>query len=157
MFFRFSFNGYSVKFSPFEEGRIAVATAQNFGIIGNGRQYVLQVTTSPSPIPTTCLPCHAMRSSAACTRILAPSASDRLIHASARQQITPNGLREVAVFDTTDGLYDCAWSEDNENILVSASGDGSIKVWDLHAPPPANPLRSFEEHSREVRFMACGG
>lgn len=31
MFFRFSFNGYSVKFSPFEEGRIAVATAQNFG------------------------------------------------------------------------------------------------------------------------------
>ena len=65
-------------------------------------------------------------------------------------QITPNGLREVAVFDTTDGLYDCAWSEDNENILVSASGDGSIKVWDLQAPPTANPLRSFEEHSREV-------
>ncbi len=54
------------------------------------------------------------------------------------------------MFDTTDGLYDCAWSEDNENILVSASGDGSIKVWDLHAPPTANPLRSFEEHSREV-------
>ena len=64
--------------------------------------------------------------------------------------MTPNGLREVAVFDTADGLYDCAWSEDNENILVSASGDGSIKVWDLHAPPAANPLRSFEEHSREV-------
>ncbi len=41
--FRTAFNGYAVKFSPFEEGRIAVATAQNFGIIGNGRQYVLQV------------------------------------------------------------------------------------------------------------------
>lgn len=64
--------------------------------------------------------------------------------------MTPNGLREVAVFDTADGLYDCVWSEDNENILVSASGDGSIKVWDLQAPPAANPLRSFEEHSREV-------
>lgn len=24
--------------------------------------------------------------------------------------------------------YDCVWSEENENILVSASGDGSIKV-----------------------------
>lgn len=35
--------GYSVKFSPFEEDKIAVATSQNFGIIGNGKQYVLQV------------------------------------------------------------------------------------------------------------------
>ena len=41
--FRTAFNGYAVKFSPFEKGRLAVATAQNFGIIGNGRQYVLQV------------------------------------------------------------------------------------------------------------------
>lgn len=41
--FRTAFNGYAVKFSPFEEGRLAVATSQNFGIIGNGRQYVLQV------------------------------------------------------------------------------------------------------------------
>ena len=44
--FRTAFNGYAVKFSPFEEGRVAVATAQNFGIIGNGRQYVLQVQSS---------------------------------------------------------------------------------------------------------------
>lgn len=43
--FRTAFNGYAVKFSPFEKGRLAVATAQNFGIIGNGRQYVLQVDT----------------------------------------------------------------------------------------------------------------
>lgn len=27
--------------------------------------------------------------------------------------------------------YDCVWSEENENILVSASGDGSIKVCPL--------------------------
>ena len=37
-------------------------------------------------------------------------------------------LVEVAAFDTADGLYDCCWSEENENILVSASGDGSVKV-----------------------------
>ena len=33
---------------------------------------------------------------------------------------------------------------------VSACGDGSIKVWDLAAPPHANPLRSYEEHTHEV-------
>ena len=27
-----------------------------------------------------------------------------------------------------DGLYDCTWSESNDNHLVSASGDGSLKV-----------------------------
>ena len=37
MMFKAGFNGYSVKFSPYHEGRLAVATAQNFGIIGNGR------------------------------------------------------------------------------------------------------------------------
>jgi len=41
--FRTAFQGYSVRFSPFEEGKLAVATSQNFGIIGNGKQYVLQV------------------------------------------------------------------------------------------------------------------
>ena len=39
-----AFHGYAVKFSPFLKGRLAVATAQNFGIIGNGRHYALQVT-----------------------------------------------------------------------------------------------------------------
>ena len=44
-------------------------------------------------------------------------------------QVTPTGaVVEVAAFDTLDGLYDCCWSESNENIIAAASGDGSIKV-----------------------------
>ena len=34
-------------------------------------------------------------------------------------------------YDTQDGLYDVAWSEIHENQLVTASGDGSIKMWDV--------------------------
>jgi peroxin-7 len=37
------FNGYSCEFSPFEEDKLAVATSQHFGIIGNGRVYILKV------------------------------------------------------------------------------------------------------------------
>ncbi len=65
-------------------------------------------------------------------------------------QVTPGGVVEVAAFDTVDGLYDCAWSEENENILLAASGDGSVKVYDLGLPPQANPLRQFHEHKHEV-------
>lgn len=32
------------------------------------------------------------------------------------------------MFDTRDGLFDCSWSEENERILLSASGDGTLKV-----------------------------
>ena len=42
--FRTPFAGYSVRFSPFDESRLAVGTAQNYGIIGNGKLHVLQVS-----------------------------------------------------------------------------------------------------------------
>ncbi|GKU92351.1 hypothetical protein SLEP1_g6089 [Rubroshorea leprosula] len=47
--FKTPFNGYSVKLSPFYESGLAVATAQNFGILGNGRLHVLDLSlTGPA-------------------------------------------------------------------------------------------------------------
>lgn len=80
MRFKTDFNGYAVKFSPFEDGRIAVATSQNFGIIGNGRQYVLQVTIQcskpgmqkssiPDPARASVPDCHRLHSRA-CSKLL---------------------------------------------------------------------------------------
>ncbi|KAL5575227.1 hypothetical protein UlMin_016926 [Ulmus minor] len=111
--FKTPFNGYSVKFSPFFENRIAVATAQNFGILGNGRLHILDLSPSPSPA--------------------APP------------------ITELASFDTADGVYDVAWSESHESLLVAAIADGSVKLYDLALPPTANPIRSLQEHTREVQ------
>lgn len=116
--FKTTFNGYAVRFNPFIEGRLAVATAQNFGIIGNGRLHVLQQQP--------------------------PGAGPPAGPASALLPLT-----EVAAFDTADGLYDVAWSEENGAVLAAACGDGSVKVYDLAAPPAANPLRAFREHRHE--------
>jgi hypothetical protein len=78
--FRTAFQGYAVKFSPFEEGKLAVATSQNFGIIGNGKQYVLQVSAARRPArrrrrlhsnvqrPTRPLPAHSPPPPPATTR-----------------------------------------------------------------------------------------
>jgi peroxin-7 len=38
------FQGYSVKYSPFFDNRIAVAAAANYGLVGNGRLFVLELT-----------------------------------------------------------------------------------------------------------------
>jgi peroxin-7 len=35
------FNGYAVKYSPFFDSRIAVSASANFGLVGNGRLYIL--------------------------------------------------------------------------------------------------------------------
>eukprot|EP00894_Picocystis_sp_ML_P001094 jgi/Pico_ML_1/51611/g2606.t1 len=75
---RTPFQGFSVRFSPFEEDKLAVATSQNFGIIGNGKQHVVAKRGGQGPT-------------------------------------------EIAAYDTADGLYDCAWSEENENVLVSGT------------------------------------
>ncbi|KAG9123006.1 peroxisomal targeting signal 2 receptor [Ceratobasidium sp. 392] len=55
-------------------------------------------------------------------------------------------LRVDRAYRTQDGLYDLAWSELHENQIVSASGDGSLRLWDItmtvrptHIPHPHTP------------------
>lgn len=112
--FKTPFNGYSVKFSPFYESRIAVGTAQNFGIVGNGRLHILQI----SPTPNSAQP-----------------------------------ITEIASFDTADGVYDCCWSESHDSLVIAGIADGSVKLYDLSLPPTANPIRSLQEHTREVHSV----
>ena len=38
------FNGYAVKYSPFFDSKIAVASSANYGLVGNGRLYILSLT-----------------------------------------------------------------------------------------------------------------
>jgi uncharacterized protein YodC (DUF2158 family) len=40
------YNGYAVKYSPFFDNRLAIASAANFGLVGNGRLYVLELTAN---------------------------------------------------------------------------------------------------------------
>ncbi|CAG8565823.1 15461_t:CDS:2 [Funneliformis caledonium] len=76
------YNGYSLQFSPFIENKIACATSANFGLVGNGRLFILNTG------------------------------------------IGPEGVEVERIYDTQDGIFDCSWSEINENQVVTASGDG---------------------------------
>ena len=51
-------------------------------------------------------------------------------------------------FETQDVLYDLAWSEIHENQIVVATGDGSVKLFDISVDQ--FPVQSWAEHSREV-------
>jgi len=49
---------------------------------------------------------------------------------------------------TKDGVYDTAWSEENEFVVATAQGDGTIKLFDMNHL--TGPIASMEEHKSEV-------
>lgn len=102
------FNPYAVKYSPYFDSRIAVASAANYGIVGNGRLFCLA--------------------------------------------LGPRGIQVQTSFDTNDAQYDIAWSEINENQLLAACGDGSIKLYDTNVSQ--FPVMNFHEHKRETFSVA---
>ena len=44
------------------------------------------------------------------------------------------GYKEFRRYPWKDGLFDVTWSELNEAVLVTASGDGSVVVYDQAQP-----------------------
>ncbi len=103
------FEGYSCKFSPFQPNLIACGFSQYYGIVGNGRLSVFNISTNP------------------------------------------NTLEETRRFNTNDGVFDIAWSEQNENHLITGCGDGSLKLWDLNQQLP---LISLKHHQGEIFGVA---
>lgn len=68
-------------------------------------------------------------------------------------QADQEGLHTCAGrFDTNDAIYDLAWSEINENQLVVACGDGSLKLFDIGMKE--FPIMIFHEHNREAFAVA---
>ncbi|KAI1897474.1 hypothetical protein AGOR_G00083650 [Albula goreensis] len=58
------------------------------------------------------------------------------------------GISLFGSFDWNDGLFDVTWSENNEHVLVTGAGDGSLQIWDT--ANPQGPLQVLKEHTQEV-------
>eukprot|EP00927_Polykrikos_kofoidii_P039499 TRINITY_DN33865_c0_g1_i1.p1 TRINITY_DN33865_c0_g1~~TRINITY_DN33865_c0_g1_i1.p1 ORF type:complete len:331 (+),score=52.82 TRINITY_DN33865_c0_g1_i1:156-1148(+) len=102
------FAGYSVEFSPFRGNLLAVGTAQYYGIVGNGRLHIFDIS--------------------------GPGGRE--------------GARPVCEWLTNDGVYDVAWSEANEHVILTGQGDGSLKLFDW--TQPQGPVMSLNAHQAEV-------
>jgi len=118
------FNGYAVKYSPYFDSRLAVATSANFGLVGNGRLFILGLTPKGVVVEKW----YALATLPMKLSAQLPTISFR--------------------FDTQDSLYDLSWSETHENQLIVAAGDGSIKLFDIGLDE--FPVQSWQEHKREV-------
>ena len=47
----------------------------------------------------------------------------------------PNGeIVPIRTFNWTNGLFDVTWSENNEEIAICGSGDGTVQLWNINHP-----------------------
>ncbi|KAF4630966.1 hypothetical protein G7Y89_g7168 [Cudoniella acicularis] len=138
------YNGYAVKYSPFFDSRIAVAASSNFGLVGNGRLYVLGLTangiqaekwydTQDSIYDTSWSEAHENQLVAGCG-----DGSVKLFDLSVPNypvQSWQEHSREV---------YAVHWNMVTKDTLVSSSWDGTIKVWQPNRP---NSILTLPTHS----------
>ncbi|BES93215.1 unnamed protein product [Nesidiocoris tenuis] len=63
--------------------------------------------------------------------------------------VSPEGqILEYSKYDWSDGLFDVVWSETHPDIVVAASGDGILHVWNVSTPEV--PAKTMKEHKKEI-------
>ncbi|KAL7276803.1 peroxisomal targeting signal 2 receptor [Rhizina undulata] len=128
------FNGYSVKYSPFYDSRLACAASANFGLVGNGRLYILALT-----------PNGIVAEKWFDTQDSLYDVSFSEIHEN--QLVAASGDGSIKLFDISLNDYPIqSWQEHKREVFsvswnlvdktnfVSSSWDGTVKIWSPHHP-----------------------
>lgn len=136
------FNAYAIEFSPFYADRLAIASAANFGIVGNGRLLF-------------CNPANQVRK--------AYDTQDGIFdvcwsECHENQLVTGGGDGSVKLWDIslddfpirsyqehTKEVYSVNWNGIEKNVFVSGSWDLTIKLWN---PEFASSLNTWKEHTQ---------
>ncbi|KAF1984446.1 WD40 repeat-like protein [Aulographum hederae CBS 113979] len=139
------FNGYGVKYSPFFDSRIAVAASANFGLVGNGRLYILGLTpngvvaekwfdTQDSLFDTTWSESHENQILAACG-----DGSIKLFDITLAEPFPIRAWSEHA-----REVFSVHWNLVTKDTFLSSSWDGCIKIWN---PSVDASLATLPTHS----------
>ncbi|KIW65971.1 hypothetical protein PV04_08184 [Phialophora macrospora] len=139
------FQGYSVKYSPFFDNRIAVAAAANYGLVGNGRLYVLELTSHgivPLKVYPTQDALYDVTHSEAHSFHLLTSSGDgtlRLYDTSLAPEFP------IAKFEEhSREAFSCSWNLTSKATFASSSWDGTVKIWN---PERQQSLLTLPTHS----------
>ncbi|WVF66550.1 hypothetical protein IAT40_001290 [Kwoniella sp. CBS 6097] len=71
------------------------------------------------------------------------------VHVMSTNQAWQGGMGVDRYFETRDCVYDVTWNEENENQVVAACGDGSIRMFDMTLEDTL-PVMTWHEHVGEV-------
>lgn len=141
------YNGYGVQYSPYFDSKLAVATAANYGLVGNGKLFILRIDANGQ--------IHADAAWETQDGLFDVAWSE--VHENQAAVVSGDGL--VKLFDTTvpqfpvmswkehtREVFSVNWNNIDKHNFVTLSWDGQIKVW-----TPARP-QSTLTLSPEVDF-----
>ncbi|CCK71883.1 Pex7p KNAG_0I00920 [Huiozyma naganishii CBS 8797] len=136
------FSGYAVQYSPFLDSRLAVATGTNYGLIGNGKLWILDISPEGQMVT------RRDYLTQDCLFDLAWSELNE------NQCLVAQGDGSLRLFDTTldkypvavyqehrDEVASCNWSLIGRNTFVSSGWDGLVKVWSVGRPNSVMTLK----------------
>ncbi|MCJ1249313.1 peroxisomal targeting signal 2 receptor [Trapelia coarctata] len=128
------FNGYAVKYSPYFDSRLAVATSANFGLVGNGRLFILGLTPKGIVVEKrfdTQDSLYDLSWSETHENQLIVAAGDGSI------KLFDIGLDEFPVQSWQEHkreVFAVHWNLVGKDTFCSSSWDGCIKIWSPHRP-----------------------
>lgn len=125
------YNPYAVKYSPYYDNKIAVATSANFGIVGNGRVFVLNLTNQGTIVVEKTFDTNDAQYDIAWSEI------------NERQLVAACGDGSIKLFDIGVAqafpvmnfhehkreTFAVSWNPVTKDSFVSSSWDGTIKIW----------------------------
>lgn len=124
------YNGYACKYSPFYDNKLAVATAANYGLVGNGRLYILSITNDGRMVQDTYFETQDGLYDVAWSEL------------HENQILTCSGDGSISLFDITLSqflikrfqehqreVFSVYWNMVDKSIFCSSSWDSTIKVW----------------------------
>ncbi|KAF2664601.1 WD40 repeat-like protein [Microthyrium microscopicum] len=138
------YQGYSVKYSPFFDNRLATAASANFGLVGNGRLFILSLTpqgiiaekwydTKDALYDTTWSETHENHLLASCG-----DGSVRLY------DLAHDAFPIAAWTEHAREVFSVHWNLVAKSTFLSCSWDGCIKIYD---PSNNQSLLSLPTHS----------
>ncbi|KAI0478890.1 peroxisome targeting signal type 2 receptor [Xylariaceae sp. FL0804] len=134
------FNPYAVKYSPYYDSRIAVASAANYGIVGNGRLFCLGLGPQGVHVEKT-FDTNDAQYDLAWSEInenqLLVACGDGAV------KLFDVGVDEFPVANFHEHkreAFSVAWSPVTKDTFASSSWDGTVKIW---SPVRAESLRTL--------------
>jgi peroxin-7 len=143
--FKTQLSNMSCKWSPFEETKLAVASAENYGMLGKGAVTVLNV--DPMGIqavkvfntPDACMDVCFNEGNG--NQILSSSGDGTL---SLWDLTLPDNSPPVQMVKAHEAeVNSVAWNHINAKTIVTASNDMKVNVWDATTLATGQPVASF--------------
>ncbi|KAG8221029.1 WD40 repeat-like protein, partial [Butyriboletus roseoflavus] len=151
------FAHYSLAWSPFHNARIAVASAANFGLVGNGRLHLVSLVPGPGSASGIKID-KSYESQDALYDVAWSEVHENQIVAGSGDgsvklwDVTLNDFPIRAWHEHAKEVFSVDWSNLKKDTFLSSSWDGNVKVWTPERPRSVATLRAHSSCVYQALF-----